>query len=461
MATQYTQASAGSGKTYSIQRKVADMLISGTVKPAELIVVTFTVKAAEELKTRIAAELIQCDRYDLAVNLADAHIGTIHGVCGSFLKDFAFELGLSPQQRVLDGDDKNQLIKEALDACLKPEETKTLNQLARRLSIKSWQEDVLKLIESARLNDIGSDQLNNFSASSRDSVISLLPEADTNINEAGLLDLVQVALENCQTFTKPTKGLQDSISTMEQLQRNSILAWQDWVKLSKLKAGVKEKQVLEPVINFASQVLICQSFQTDMQDMIACVFNAANKVMSGFASIKAERGLVDFVDQEHLFLNALSKPDIATLFQQQIKYLIVDEFQDTNPIQLALFFKLASYSDHILFVGDVKQAIYEFRGSDAQLSLSVIRHIQSVGEVDTLENSWRSRPGLVYFNNALFTEPFSHLLQANEVVLTPARDYTLPTPEIAAWTLNGGNQSRQSNALAMGIRSLIESDFSV
>ena len=189
--------------------------------------------------------------------------------------------------------------------------------------------------------------------------------------------------------------------------------------------------------------------------------DAARMVMQEFYSIKQARGVIDFIDQEELALKALDHPDVQNRIKEDIRYLIVDEFQDTSPIQLAIFSKMSQLVDDVLMVGDSKQAIYGFRGSDPKLALNVLNYVQQGGgNISTLPNSYRSRPGLVSLNNDLFTDPFSHLLTAEQVQLTPKRIDTLSSAELGWWTLEyDGRKSNEKvmSALAEGIREHISS----
>ena len=84
----------------------------------------------------------------------------------------------------------------------------------------------------------------------------------------------------------------------------------------------------------------------------------------------------------------------------ELELLLVDEFQDTNPMQLALFIKLAAIADKVFFVGDVKQAIYAFRGCDPELVFKTLDGLTAANaEKDTLKHNYRSRPNLVHYVN--------------------------------------------------------------
>ncbi len=129
--------------------------------------------------------------------------------------------------------------------------------------------------------------------------------------------------------------------------------------------------------------------------------------LTRFQDIKTERGLIDYNDMEQLALRALDEPAVAERFEDELELLLVDEFQDTNPMQFWLFMKLAQFAREVVFVGDVKQAIYGFRGSDPELVHSTLDALAARGcTVNVLESSWRSRPSLVRYLNAVFVAAF-------------------------------------------------------
>ena len=465
MNLHYTQASAGSGKTHQIERNVADKLEKSKLSPSEIIAVTFTKDAAEELKGRISQTLLARGKVQLAAGVMSARIGTVHSVFGQLLSDFAFELGLSPEQRVLDDLDKQLVLAEALDNCLSLDEIKALNELSHRLCIEDWRADILKIIELMRANAMPSDKAGDFAKESICSLQNYLPAMDPNVREPVFIQEVKDAVQLGMQASKPTKGLKDAVEDCQKILRQPALTWQNWVKVSKLKPTKMGEPIFARVMTLGLDVLKCPTFQQEMVDFIGLIFQAAQKTMDAFGELKKSRGLIDFVDQERLALLALENPFVQARLKEEVRYLIIDEFQDTSPLQLALFAKVSDLVDDVLMVGDAKQAIYGFRGSDPALMLNVLKYVQhGGGDISTLSNSWRSRPGLVELTNELFTAPFSHLLQADQVQLAPKCSHTLSCPELGWWTL--AYEGRKSNertlsALAEGIREHIQSGVEV
>ena len=142
--------------------------------------------------------------------------------------------------------------------------------------------------------------------------------------------------------------------------------------------------------------------------MLGACYETAETALALYADYKRKTGLIDFTDQETMLLDLLeSNEDIRAELAQRLHTLFVDEFQDTSPLQLALFLRLGGLAKRAVWVGDPKQAIYGFRGTDPALMDAVLR---SLGDkrvpANILSTSRRSRPDLVHLVNAHFCSGF-------------------------------------------------------
>ena len=159
-------------------------------------------------------------------------------------------------------------------------------------------------------------------------------------------------------------------------------------------------------------------------------------------------------------LGLLDHPEVAAVLDDELDLLMVDEFQDTSPIQLALFLKLARFAKKVYWVGDIKQAIYGFRGSDTELMQAILQALPRIGGTkEVLPSSWRSRPELVKTINAVFTHAFENSLPKEEVELKPERNESMTGPALANWILGGKNAGLEASALAAGVQKLIDSAY--
>ncbi len=463
----FISAGAGSGKTYRLTQDLGKLLIeqADEFRPSGVIATTFTKLAANELRGRVRQRLNETGHNDLAVRMEQALIGTVNGVCGQLLKRFSFEAGLSPVQNVIEEQAAEHLFAVALESVLTLDKVKSMNALAQRLSIDDWRKEVKGIVQTARANNLPSAQLAAFSKTSIDELFKFLPAASKRDLNAELLSAIQTAIANIDLKVDKTKGTRGYVSFIKDCQRKlktQRYCWADWVKLSKSGPAKKSEVIAEPVSIIASEFEKNSNFQNDLKTFINDIFLIASQSLEQFQSMKQKKGMIDFVDQEQLLYQVLDNPAVSSVMQDELDLLMVDEFQDTSPIQLALFLKLAQLAKKVIWVGDIKQAIYGFRGSDPELMIGIIEQLEKKGgKVEVLENSWRSCPELVSYVNEIFVPAFSNTLPEDRVRLTPAFTSKKKTPAVAYWQLKGSNAGKREHNLAQGIQSLVASGYPI
>ena len=455
----FVSAGAGSGKTYRLTRILYEKLRDGQATPAGVIATTFTRKAAAELRERVRSALLEEGEFGLANAMGQARIGTVNSVCGAFLERFAFDAGLSPEQRVLDEAQAAKLVNEAIDDVSDSAVIRTIVDLTRRLGIDDWQDELKSLIDQARANDIAPSRLAGFAARNVADLLRYFPAPSEQDLDAALARAVEIALPELAkgSTTKKTSEYIGLARETAQDVRAGNSKWEAWVKLAKTAPEKKLRSVAQPVTEAAGRYAAHPRLRDDVASYLDAVFTLAARALDAYEKRKREFGVVDFVDQEHLFLGLLDKPEVVEALAEELELLLVDEFQDTSPIQLALFMRLASIARETVWVGDVKQAIYGFRGSDTELMKAVLRELPRLGgSTDILAQSRRSRPHLVHLVNNVFATAFAPGLEPKEVELDAVREEKLPEVAYANWMLNGKNVRERAAALAAGIRSLID-----
>ncbi|MEA3548575.1 MAG: UvrD-helicase domain-containing protein, partial [Thermodesulfobacteriota bacterium] len=162
MDIQIISASAGSGKTYRLAQLLEEELLqqeSGTynVRPDAILAMTFTKKAAAELQERVRTRLLAAGLKTEAQQLSASRIGTINSVCGGLLTDFAFDLGISPGQRVIDEDSVSGVVSRAMARVIDKETSKELWQLEQNFPGTELRKVIEALIAKARANGLDSD----------------------------------------------------------------------------------------------------------------------------------------------------------------------------------------------------------------------------------------------------------------------------------------------------------------
>ena len=206
---------------------------------------------------------------------------------------------------------------------------------------------------------------------------------------------------------------------VKQLLENNIYPpWEDWARLSKLDAGVKSKEAIKEMTEFAASHIRHPRFHADISAFIHEIFELAIEAMQEYSHFKTQRGLIDYTDME----------------------VKVDELLD-NPT----FLKLSQIAKHTIWVGDPKQSIYGFRGAEPSLMKAIIDKNGGVKPEDVQGNSYRSRQDLVHCVNALFVRGFSDM-PSSQVELQPIRtresESDLFGPALNIWELNKNEFTR-------------------
>ena len=461
----FVSAGAGSGKTYRLTQILHEKLSSGQTSPGGVIATTFTRKAATELRERVRTALLEKGDFALANSMGQARIGTVNSVCGGLLERFAFEAGLAPVQRVIEDAQAGALVREAIDAVSDSATVQHIVALARRLGIDNWEDALKSLIDQARANDIAANRCATFGARNAKELLAHFPAPNTDDLDATLVRTIENVVPELEQRATGKKITAEYIALARDTLRvvkTGHAVWADWVKLSKGAPEVGLKTLAQPVTDIASRFVAHPQLRHDIEGYLVAIFTLGAKALDAYAQRKRELGVIDFVDQEHLFLGLLKKPAVCEVLSEELNLLLVDEFQDTSPIQLEIFVRLSRIAKETVWVGDVKQAIYGFRGSDAELMKGVIGKLPSLGGTkEILGQSRRSRPHLVRLVNAAFADAFSPELSREEVALAPVRKERVPDPAFASWVLNGKNIPERAAALAEGIKRLIASGYCV
>ncbi len=456
----FISAGAGSGKTYRLIDELEKAIVENDIPPAGILATTFTVKAATELRERVRDRLLQHDRLDLAERTAESLIGTVHSVCERLLKRFAFELGLSPELNVMSIEDGARFFNQALDHVLPIDRVREMNAYARRLGmvnrgLPNWQTTVKSIADKTRENNLGDHQLRAMGKRNADDLLAFFPIASADDPTQELVDLLATTIDELPQGR--FKGIDDYRALLEDhasALREADCPWSVWMRLagkSSLKSIADEVGRIQSA---ASSYASHPAFHRDLRGYTEGLFDIAADTLERFQAAKRERGLIDFNDMEQLILQALDDDAVRSRLDGEIQLLLVDEFQDTNPMQLALFLKFAALADAAIFVGDVKQAIYEFRGCDPTLVFDTLNSL-TAGDAQrhTLKSSWRSRPALVSYVNELFASAFEHDIPRELVVLDHERD-EIDVPAVSSWVVEG-NVEQRALAVAEGVARLI------
>ncbi len=468
-------AGAGSGKTWRITQDIKREVLDNNVPPAGLLATTFTRKAASELQLRVQTALIAARQGETALAMQEALLGTVNSVCGRLLAEFAFEAGISPDLAVLDETGEAEAFAIAFgDAAGNAEDR--IAPVAFRLGLSGeanggdWHEPVRKIVSAARANRLDAEALQMSEKRALAGVLGMLGTPDPAGAEAldAALDkavnrLLAVAAKwDPAAEKKNTLGALETVRTMRPLfapQEGRFLTWADWSALATLGPAVARGADFAPVIEAAAAHDRHPRLHADITTMLSVCYETAETALALYADYKRKAGLIDFTDQETMLLDLLeTNADISDELEQRLHTLFVDEFQDTSPLQLALFLRLGGLAKRAVWVGDPKQAIYGFRGTDPALMDAVLRSLGGKpNSANILSTSRRSRPDLVHLVNGIFVPAFAQQgMAANVVALTPHRtDPPGAGPALHVWRLPKGAIPLRLEALAAQIAGLL------
>ncbi|MBP7821581.1 MAG: UvrD-helicase domain-containing protein [Saprospiraceae bacterium] len=455
---QIISASAGSGKTYRLSKEMIDKIRAGEVRAEAIIATTFTEMAAKELKERVFKALLKEGLYQEA-NAINNHalIGTVHSIGSKLLQRFAFELGVPPKLSVMSDDDSKSGFNNALANILLPDAIEKMDKFSHLMSFSKdedndWRRYIHSITDIARSNLFSKDTLELSKKKSIENCLLYLGDktiADSDIWLNKFLQLLETTILELKNSNDTTVKTQTCLRTLTDIQHDHStrgrIPWASYIKIEKLAPAVKSKDIISPLQDFSKTHVSVASFHNEIADTISEIFDWAIKAMDEYEAYKQKRGLIDYADMEAKVSQLLRLPQVINELSSEIDLLMVDEFQDTNPIQLDIFIQLSRLAKYSIWVGDPKQSIYGFRGAEPSLMKSIIDAAGGVAPDNILSNSFRSRKELVYFANAIFQHAFPSL-SYEQIVLTPQREEPLGLDKaIQIWHFDTGEEGKQKS----------------
>ncbi len=440
----YISAGAGSGKTHNLTTTLAELIAkdktdSEHVEPEQVFLTTFTVKAANEFKEKAKIELYKLGKYDEASRLDNALIGTIDSVAISLLQKYWYTIGLSPKQGVMDDNAKATYINQSIANIPTDEDLHFFAKFRKVFNVTDsnahpdenfWKSHLKDIVEKSISFDI-----TDYSASveeSLDILRTLCDETHIHIDNGrrvAVLEALFIEVGRCRESAKKKKTL-DAIETLQNhSQYMDDIEW--YAEFAKILGGapaLPKNAVPIPILEDAKENAINMWRSQEVYDLqekyIQTIFRLAKEWNEQYTLYKLNKRIVDFSDIEHYMYKLLQDKNVAEEIGRTYTHLFVDEFQDCSPIQVKIFMALADVVKKSYWVGDTKQAIYGFRGSDTLLTKAVADAIAAKKGLDgcelkTLNESWRSVPKLVEACNKAFVKIFHPVFGEDTEKLVP------------------------------------------
>jgi len=486
--TLIVEAAAGTGKTTALVGRIVRIIAEGRADVGEIVAVTFTEKAAGELKLRLRERLDSArheseagsearKRLDAALRqLEEAHIGTIHAFCADLLRERPVEAGIDPIFEVLTEPAAARLFDEAFGRWLQEELAEPSDGVRRALRRSAFggedgPVDRLRKAawELAQWRDFTTAWTRNpFDREAEISALvgSLHDVAALTRNPTSRNDPLftgtepvrrvsdEIALQ--QTFALPTNDEGPLTfadydaweAALVDLSRDRILAMVKQGRGASYGDGVPRDRVTQALTDLRAK--LDQFRMAADADLAALLQQELLGALERYQGMKARGGALDFLDLLLIARNLVrDNRQVREGFQRRFSRIFVDEFQDTDPLQAEILLLLAaddpSETDwrktrpvpgRLFLVGDPKQSIYRFRRADVGIYQDVCRRLEDCGaRLLHLSTSFRSVPELQSFVNAAFAPVMTGdpvTLQADYVPLARYRPAISDQPSIVA-----------------------------
>ena len=389
--TTFVSAGAGTGKTSVLVERYVRAVCERGLDVESILVITYTRKAAGELRSRIRTALRERGRHDLARELDGAWISTIHGFCNRLLKAHPFAVGLDPRFRELDEAAaavlRGEAFERALDAFCAGGEPDRVRLLAtyRADGLRRMLSGVYETLRSAGRElvlELGErPSLDEALGRLREEAVCLAAdESATDTQRANAREAVRVAVDG---------ALPESVADLSALQCRG--------------ARAASYEQARKALELAALEELAATDRDLLQELL-------ERFADEYAATKRRESVVDFEDLQLAARNLL-RDDASVREEVQLRFrlVMVDEFQDTNLLQCGLI-DLVAHPDvtEVFTVGDEFQSIYGFRHADVEVFRQRRREASSLL---TLRRNYRSRPQVLAAVNYLFAGAFGDEFQ--------------------------------------------------
>lgn len=451
-------ASAGSGKTYTLIKKLVDLIVYYHISIENLLVVTFTNSAGEELRNKLYSELLkeintntnkEIDKEALYAQLEKikvADIGTLHSVCYKYVIQYFYKCAINPTSIILSDNDTKVMIDYAIERAIEEyleiddEEfynvydsfSKSRNSGELKNILKNIYYFVQSLpsknewLKSTNYNENNKDlNTNVFANYILNHTKNLFDEYENIFKsmqiESEALGLIKhsVALQSilndinmfkkCESFEEASKIVFNQFKFLD-----TKYIWKkeptDRVEFNERYLKIKDsfnKLALSKLKSYfvgedTKQLL---ELEEKVNFQIVKLFEIVEKVNTYYKEYKEENLGLDYNDLEQKMLEILEDKEVKNQLQNNFEFIFVDEYQDINAVQEKILLQL-SHKNNMYMIGDVKQSIYGFRMSTPDIFIekySSYKNNKLLGNKIDLNKNYRSVDNILQFVNYIFS----------------------------------------------------------
>ncbi|HPY44473.1 MAG TPA: UvrD-helicase domain-containing protein [Sphaerochaeta sp.] len=434
-------AGAGSGKTMVLSYRFVRLVLERKARFDQILTLTFTRKAAREMHERIHDHLFLCtDDEEIRSQLASfssAPISTIDAFCTQVLKGSAHEHGLSPEFQVDDEANLDLARRVAVELLEKTPQDRGARMLSILYSPDAIEEVLLSLSKKYPMGV-------EFEAKRvADEIRTKIREEYQRLRtafEEFLVYYQNLVRGGTRTYEIPEKIAEFTqmwLKIFEEGEEEAILkalvgnlGYFDKIRSNETNESlVSIRESREKYLDIRKRLAVCAAFFLNEENLEPVVEFVA-KFLEGHRIQKRAASIVTFADISNLAIKSLTDDkELRAFYKQAYRYIMIDEFQDNNEEQKHLLYLLAEKEgsevdgipsvadlsqDKLFFVGDEKQSIYRFRGSDVSVFKALAKELQGIGGMSVkLPKNYRSEPDLISWFNEIFpsimkneSEPF-------------------------------------------------------
>lgn len=433
------EAGAGSGKTGVMVERYVRLVVEEGVSPDAVLAFTFTDKAAAELRARVRAELSRRAAGEgaaavraaaLLSTIGGAWITTIHGFCNRVLAAHPVAAGVDPGFRVLDQPEAERAAREAFDAALA--EFLADGGPAREETVAAYDLEGLRGVIGATHDELRSRGI-------ADPALPDPPISDPAEMVARAIEAAGECLEELKEGNGRRAALEEALARLTQPGPPPSLA-----ELEALRPGGTAKAL--GLFREAIDAAIASTAEAGEGGVAyGHLAELLRLYTAAFEAAKERRAGIDFEDLQILAARLLERAEIGQAYRGRFSHLLVDEFQDTNRLQLRLIEALQGPKSQLVVVGDELQSIYSFRHAD----LDVFRRRREQIDADPgaelmrLSGNFRSRPEVIgavnLFGAALLGGAYRPL-RVGAPPATPAPRGTGPAVELHLTARDGWDE---------------------
>lgn len=454
-------AGAGAGKTGVLTERFVRLVSEHGVPVDAILTITFTRKATAEMKSRIVHELQQRGLYAERRQLEYAYIHTVHALCRRLLLENPFEAGVDPNLRTLDERVarrlKQQAFEKALATLLAPTGggTSSVSSKMRELITRYFhlggyraRGDPLSTLRSMAESLLEQWRHAGYT----------VPELQAWASEPPLSPKERIE----SLFQKRLSTFPSSLPYSPPASTLSLEQWatqvQEWLRALHLEIDDPELAAF-----CLSWISLLSQIEPDQEEHAEALRTALLQLSATYAAfyeqMKEQRGALDFADLQLRTLQLLrDSPSVRHRYQNRFRFIMVDEFQDIDPLQAQIIELLAGEKVNVMVVGDLQQAIYGFRFADLRVFKNWIETARrNCGNLLEMHHNFRSHPAILEFVAYVFEPLWGESFRAPQ----PVRSNDLPVDSsselpVQVWYFPTRALSKEAELIASTIREWIE-----